>query len=287
MALNSSKFKSPRKKLGIAVLVVALFGAFYFLGTSSYKADSTAAASTTTSGCSRGIIQNVKNNMGILTCPAKGAKLTTTVEKSFPGSNLNAYPNGKDCAGVTLEAIKKDGTFLENEPLVIEKPAAVTLVGPENTSSGSVKWCFTSTKPIQARITVKVKSLPRVQRTFQLNFNPKFKVIDQTDRNAFFYNLPVTFTAQIDPGMVSGLKTSQLVYTYNRRVNVWGRWKAERREIAAALHCTQDGRCTATIYPDNTNTKRVNFGRFNYRFNFVDQNGNSFTKSFSGRLSMP
>jgi hypothetical protein len=87
--------------------------------------------------------------------------------------------------------------------------------------------------------------------------------------------------------MVSSLKESRFVYTYNRRVNKWGRWRAERREISTALRCTDDGRCEATIYPDNTNTKRVDKGRFNYRFEFVDQTGRKFTKSFTGVLKLP
>ncbi|MCL5410423.1 MAG: hypothetical protein M1324_01060 [Patescibacteria group bacterium] len=287
---NSSKklfrSKNPRKTLGMLFVFVALLGAFYFLKISNYKADSTSAASN---NCKRGIVQNVKKNMGTdsESCPARGSRLTAEVEKPFANSNLSAYPNGKDCANVNIEAIRSDGTFLENEPLVIEKPSSVSISGPQNTESGSIKLCFISSRPIQARITIKIKSLPTVQRSFQLNFNPSFSVLDATDRNSFFYNLPVTFMAQIDPSLVNSLKEQKLIYTYNRRVNKWGRWRAERREIATLLTCTDDGRCTATIYPDNTNTKRVDRGKFNYKFEFVDNTGRKLSKSFTGQLRLP
>lgn len=284
---NKKLFQSrnPRRTLGLLVFSVLALGVIYFVGTSSYKADTTTAAAN---NCQRGIVQNVKKNMGINTdCPARGSKLTVEVEKPFPNSNVSAFPDGKSCAYVNIEAIKADGTFLENEPLVIDKPSSVNISGPTTTDSGSIKWCLTTKRPIQARITVKLKSLPQVQRSFQVNFNPQYKLLDITDRNAFYFNLPVDFMAQIDPSTVSGIKSAQLVYTYNRRVNKWGKWKTERREISAPLKCSEDGRCEATIYPDNTNTKRVDRGTFNYRFNIVYNNGTKSTKSFTGRLIIP
>lgn len=286
MAKKKLGSKSPRRNLKLLVVSVFLLGAVYFFGTANYKADATNAPAN---NCKRGIVQNVKKNMGtdLESCPARGSRLIVDVEKPFQNSKLSAYPDGKSCANVNIEAIKSDGTFLQNEPLVIEKPTTVNIIGPQNTESGSIKLCFTTSRPIQARVTVKIKSLPSVQRSFQLNFNPNFRVLDATDRNSFFYNLPVTFTAQIDPSLVGSIKESRLVYTYNRRVNKWGRWRAERREINTALNCTDDGRCTATIYPDNTNTKRVDRGKFNYRFELVDSGGRKFSKSFTGQLKLP
>jgi len=281
---NIFKIRDPRKKFGLLMVVLAVVVTFYFLQSSIYKADTT----TTSSNCKRGIIQNVKKNMGVdESCPARGSKITAEVEKPYQNSKVSAYPDGKSCAYVNVEVIKKDGTYLTNEPLVIQKPTSVNVSGGDSTGSGSIKLCFKSTRPIQARITIKIKSLPSVQKSFQLNFNPKFKILDQTDRNSFFYNLPVTFTAQIDPAILSGLKESQLVYSYNRRVNKWLRWTTERREVGVPLNCANDGSCTATIYPDNTNTSRVNRGSFNYKFTFVDQNGHRFSKSYNARLTMP
>lgn len=283
---NIFKIRNPRRTFGLLVVALVVLGAYGYLQSSTYKADATTVAAA--NNCKRGIVQNVKKNMGIdESCPARGSKLTVEVEKPFPNSNISAFPDGKSCAFVNIEAIRSDGTFLENEPLVIEKPTSVNISGPTNTESGSIKWCLTTTRPIQARVTIKIKSLPSVQRSFQVNFNPQYKLLDLTDRNAFFYNLPVTFIAQINPLTVSGVTTAQLVYTYNRRVNVWGRWKTERREISAPLTCSEDGRCIGTIYPDNTNTKRVNNGKFNYRFNFTYSSGTRSTKSFSGKLTMP
>ncbi|MFA4995677.1 MAG: hypothetical protein WC536_00865 [Patescibacteria group bacterium] len=282
---NIFKIRNPRKTFGLMITTLAVLGTVYYFQSSTYKADET---TTTSSNCKRGIVQNVKKNMGIdESCPARGSRLTVEVEKPFQNSKVSAYPDGKSCAYVNVEAIRKDGTFLTDEPLVIQKPASVDVSGPGTTSDGSIKLCFTSKSPIQARITIKIQSLPSVQRSFQLNFNPKFTILDQTDRNGFFYNLPITFTAQVDPAILPGLKEARLVYSYNRRVNVWGRWKAERREIDVPLSCSSDGSCSATIGTGNTSTKRVNNGTFNYRFTFVDQNGHRFSKSYNGRLTMP
>jgi len=213
--------------------------------------------------------------------------LTTEVDEPYPNSRMQAYPDGKDYARVVFNAINKDGTYATNLPLIITKPSSVELNGLENTSSGSIEWHVTSTRPIRAKITVRLKDYPQIKTSFTVNFRPSTSIKNLTDTNSFLYNLPVTFTAQIDPGMVAGVKEAKLVYSYNRRVNKWGRWVGERRQIEVPLTCSEDGYCYATINTDNTSTKRVDRGRFNYKFVFLDQNGTRFSRSYNGMLKMP
>lgn len=272
---------SPRSTLlflliGLFVLVIA-----FYLFSTKMKADSTTVAPVVQNSCS--LTQRLKSGT-LFNCPARGAHFTVEVEKPFPNSNLSAFPNGKDCASVNLEALKRDGTFLENEPLVIQKPTAVSITGPQTTDSGSWKWCVTTAKPIQARITVKIKSLPSVRATFTVNFNPKFKVQDITDRTSFQYNIPIHFTAQIDPSMVPGLKKKTLSFIYTRRVNKWGMWRNEKRTVNVAMDCSSDGRCSATVGGDNVNSRRIVNGRFTYTYFFTTEGGNNFQQTYNGKL---
>ncbi|MFA4995678.1 MAG: hypothetical protein WC536_00880 [Patescibacteria group bacterium] len=220
--------------------------------------------------------------------PLSNVQLTTEVLKPFPNSQMQAFPNGKDCATVILEAINsKDGTFAQNLPLVIEKPDAVTINGPQTTDTGSVKWCATSTKPMKAKVIVKLKDFPQEKSTFQVNFLPSTKIQDLTDRNSFFFDLPITFSAQIDPVMIHGLKESKLSFNVNKNSSQADGVHDVRESVEINLNCSSSGICTATIPSSNTAADINQNGTFNYSFVFVDQNGSRFSKSFKGTLTIP
>lgn len=221
--------------------------------------------------------------------PLTGTRLTTQVARPFPSSTMQAYPNGKDCALVTMEAIKSDGTFAKDLPLVIEKPTAVTVNGPQTTDIGSVQWCVTSTEPIQARITVKLQDFPRVQSTFQVSFKPNKNIQDITDRNSFFFDIPITFSAQIDPAMVRGLSSANFSFITNKiTLQPDGtRGPTKRDNLTVALNCTKEGICSATVPASSTDIIEDRNSNFTYSYNFIDQNGSKFSKSFNGTLTVP
>ena len=271
---------NPRKALGFLLIGLFAIGFIAYTSTTKMSADSSNTV-TVQNNCS--LTQRIKSGT-LFNCPARGSRLTAEVERPFPNSNLSAFPDGKSCAYVNLEAIKSDGTFLQNEPLVIVKPTAVSVSGPQTTDTGTLKWCFTTTKAMQARIIVKVQSLPQVNTTFTLNFNPKYKIQDLTDRTSFQYNIPITFIAQVDPSIVPGLAKKNLSFTYTRRVNKWGIWRNETRTVNVDMACSEDGRCTAVVGGDNVNSKRIVKGRFNYKYSFTAPGNINFYQSYTGQL---
>ncbi len=272
---------SPRSTLIYLIAGLLVLVAVFYLYATKIKADQSAETPVIQNNCS--LTQRLKSGT-LFNCPARGARFTVDVEKPFPNSNLSAFPNGKDCANVNIEVLKRDGTFLENEPLVIQKPTAVSITGPQTTGTGSFKWCLTTTSPIQAKIIVKIKSLPSVRASFTVNFNPKFKVQDLTDRTSFQYNIPIHFIAQIDPAMVPGLTQKTLSFVYTRRVNKWGMWRNEKREVNVNMDCSSDGRCSALIGGDNVNSKRIVNGTFTYTYFFKVEGGNNFQQTYRGKL---
>ena len=272
---------SPRRTTIYLIIGLFVLVALLYIFSTKMKADSTSAAVPVVNNCS--LTQRLKSG-NLFVCPARGARFDVEVERPFPNSNLSAFPNGKDCANVNIQVLKRDGTFLENEELLIEKPASVNITGPKNTGTGMFKWCVTTTSPIQAKITMKIKSLPTVKKTITVNFNPKFKVQDVTDRNSFQFNIPINFTAQIDPAMVPGLKKKTLSFVYKRRVNKWGMWKNEIRKVDVKMDCTPDGRCSATIGGNNVTTNRIVSGKFTYTYSFTTEGGNSFQQTYNGTL---
>lgn len=220
--------------------------------------------------------------------PLSNVQLTTEVLKPFPNSQIQAFPNGKDCATVILEAINsKDGTFAQNLPLTIEKPDAVTISGPQTTDTGSVKWCVSSTRPMKAKVIVKLKDFPKEKSTFQVNFLPSTKIRDLTDRNTFFFDLPITFSAQIDPAMINGLREANLSFVTNKIFSRIDGIHAQRDILTINLNCTNEGICSATVPASNTKLFQDKNRTFTYSFIFVDQNGSRFSKSFKGTLTVP
>lgn len=217
----------------------------------------------------------------------QGARFDIFVENPFQESTPSAFPNGKDAVFVDVEAIRSDGTFLKDEPLTIEKPLKVNIEGPTDTDGGSFKWKITSTSPIRARIKVKLTRYPNVNRSFYVNFRPNYRITNLTDRNMFIFSTAITFTAQISPSMVDGLKSKRLTYSYIRRYNSWGIWKTRQESKHLDLKCTVDGLCTAKIFPEHTYPNRNVSGDFRYRFEFVDQFGHKFSKSSTGHLRYP
>lgn len=270
---------SPKKMLAFLVVGVIAVAVIAFTQHSTMSADSTSL--TVQNNCS--LTQRIASGQ-LFNCPARGSRLVSEVEQPFPNSNLSAFPDGQSCAYVDLEAIKSDGTFLQNEPLVVVKPTAVNINGTLNTGSGTNKLCFTTSRAMQARVIIKLQNLPQVNTTFTLNFNPKYKIQDATDRQSFLFNEPITFVTQIDPSMVPGLTKKTLSYTYTRRVNVWGIWRNQIRRINKEMTCSDDGRCTAVISGTDVATNRVVNGRFTYTYNFTAQGNRKFYQSYSGQL---
>lgn len=271
---------SSRKVLNFLLVGLFAVGLISYFGVTRFSADA-ATSTAKINNCT--LAARIKSG-NPFSCPALGAKLTASIETPFPSSNLSALPDGQSCAYVNLEALKSDGTFLENEPLVIVKPLAVSIAPLQNTGSGMTKLCFTTKKPIQARIIIKLKNLPKISVTFTLNFNAKYKIQNLTDRQSFQYNIPITFIAQIDPVLVPGLQKKTLSFIYTRRVNKWGMWRNEKRQVDANLDCTEDGRCTAVIGGTDVSTNRIVKGKFTYKFSFIATGNVKFYQTYTGQL---
>lgn len=215
----------------------------------------------------------------------KGAKLDINVENPFGQGTPRAFSDGKDQIFVDVEALDGSGGFLRNEPLVVEKPNAIKILGPQNTDSGSFKWALTSTEPIKAKVTIKLANRPVVKKSFTVNFSPNFSISNQTDKGMFVMDKPVTFTAKVDPSMVRGLGKSYLIYSYRRRFNKWGAWFSRRQQTKIPLLCSSDGYCRATVPSDDTKYSRNKSGEFQYTFLFIDKAGRQFSKTYSGKLN--
>lgn len=199
-----------------------------------------------------------------------------------------AFPDGKSCINVDFEAIGKDGTYLKNEPLLIAKPSSVKIKNSQgeikNTGEGYDSWCVTSTAAVQSQITVKFANYPMTRKTFNINFQVSRNITDQTDRNMFIRQTPITFTAKIDPVTARGLKTAELHFKYRRRYNSWGFWFSRNQDVKLTLNCDDEGYCSTTLYGDHTKTIHNTSGNFSYTFNFVDKNSISFSRTYQGRL---
>jgi len=214
-----------------------------------------------------------------------GIHFTVDVNKPFPNSSMNAFPNGKDSVQVILEAVRPDGTFSENQPLLIEKPNTVTVSGPRNTCGGSFQLFVSSTKPGTAKITVKLANYPQIKTSFNVNFIPKTNIQNQTDTNSFVISQPILFTAQIDPVEARGLKEAKFKFVSVASFFLLGNNK--KSQVTKDLHCTSDGLCSATIDSASTNILLARRRTFTYTFAFVDQKNNKFSKSFTGTLRLP
>jgi len=230
--------------------------------------------------------QTIKNNVSLnLKNNLSGARLQVEVDQPFQQGN-RGFANGTSCIFATVEVITSQGVFLENEPLVIEKPDSITINGPTNSSGGSFRWCITSTQPIQANITVKLANFPRTQTTFNVNFLPTLTISNKTSSSNFIFDQPITFLAQIAPWMVQGLKTAKV--TYNTARCRCGTGACENIVAEENLNCSFNGICSANI-PASFTESDVNSRTqsFNYTFIFEDTNGNKFQQTFAGNLKFP
>lgn len=214
-----------------------------------------------------------------------GIHFTVDVDRPFPNSTMSAFPNGKDSVQVNLEAIRSDGTFSENQPLLIEQPNNVTVSGPRNTGCGSFTLFVSSKKPVNAKIIVKIANYPRVKTSFTVNFRPRTTIINETDTASFVVGQPILFSAQIDPVEARGLKDAKLKFVSIASFFLLGAFT--KSQNVKDLKCTSDGLCSVVIDSASTNILLARRRTFRYTFAFSDQIGNKFTKSFSGTLIIP
>lgn len=231
--------------------------------------------------------------------PLKGSKLETDVDSPYGDRVVAEFPNNRDCIFFSVNAIKKDGGALTGEKMRIDlfngahlrdaSSRAEIDAGNQSTGGGQTRYCLTSSEARKGTVTVKLANYPRTKKKFKVSFKPVGKVANTTDTGTFFGDQAVTFAAEIAPWMTNNIKEAKLVYSYRRRYNSWGRWKNRAETEEKALTCI-DSRCEATIggYKDGpTSLNRVSKGRFTYTFQFTDENGKSFKKSFRGKLKSP
>ncbi len=214
-----------------------------------------------------------------------GIHFTVDVDKPFPSSPMSAFPNGKDTVQVNMEAIRRDGTFSENQPLLIEHPKNVSVSGPRNTCSGSFTLFVSSQKPVRAKIIVKIANYPRVKKSFTVNFKPKTTVTNKTDTNSFIYGQPILFSAQIDPVEARGIKSAKLKFV--SAASFYRLGSVIKSHELIDLKCNQDGLCSAVINSKNTGVELARRRTFSYTFIFSDQIGNKFTKTYRGTFRLP
>lgn len=244
--------------------------------------------------------------------PLTGTTINIEVENPYGVNPVTEYPNGRDCIYVSVDLNKPDGTPLTGVPLTVQKPKYVsvglgdssnTIIG--TTTSGNTviaqdrpKWCFTSSKAVSSgRITIKLTDLPSVQRSFNIAFpNPSSYVIkDKTERQTFVYGSDLNFETDISPWLDNNLRSANLIYTYDRTIRkVVFKWgiprtenRRERRVTTVPLSCSE-GHCSTRVGAGDTQENQTNGGvyrgKFTYKFEFVDEKGTKFSKSFNGTL---
>lgn len=239
------------------------------------------AASTRTVGTSASIANNIFQES------LSGATLDATVSQQYQGSQT-AFPNGKDCVYVNIEAYNANGAMLENQPLVIEKPDPIAINGPTDTQSGSITWCVVSSQPVQATITVKLRNYASIQQTFTVDYTPDFDISDYTSGNSFLYGAPITFQAKIVPAMARGLSSAKLIYTHYSCY--YGGCPTTDGSFTKAiiytvdLSCSSNGVCSATVPASETSAEAVANGFITYTYQFATQTGDNFQEAFSGTL---
>lgn len=221
------------------------------------------------------LIRNIRNTLS-------GTRIDIEVDQPFQQGN-RGFANGESCVFATVEVIAPQGVFLKDEPLVIEKPDAITIDGPTTSDGGSFRWCITSTEPIQANIKVKLANFPQNQTTFRVDFQPTFTINDRTNTSGFFFDQPITFISQIDPWMVQGLKEAKVVVNTER----CGAKICEPISVEQGLNCSFSGICSATIPECVTKNPFATNQTINYSFQFEDTNGNKFQQTNSGSLRIP
>lgn len=221
----------------------------------------------------------------------QNATLQVIVDPSTTSEMPSAFPDGKDCAFMTLEAFRGDGTFLTNEPLLFEKSDSVKIIGPETTDMGSTRWCATSTSPTMQQITVKLKNYPVTQQTINLNFQPNFQITDLTDTNQFLFTRPINFQASISPSMARGLKTAKLTFVYSQGCNCTSGNTACQSVNTVTFEqdmtCSAAGFCNASVPLTQTTVYNNPTGLFYYTYTFTDQLNETFQTTQSGTLGAP
>lgn len=222
------------------------------------------------------LLQEARNTLS-------GTRLDIAVDQPFQQGN-NGFANGHSCFFANVEVIAPQGVFLKDEPLVIEKPDAISVEGPTTSDGGSFRWCITSTQPIQANITVKLANFPQTQTTFLVNFLPTLTITNRTDTASFIFNRPITFTAEIAPWMVQGLKEARLTYDTDN----CGAVVCKPIIVKKGLDCSFSGICSATV-PESVTLSPYDADSqsFVYTFEFEDTNGNKFQQTNNGSLQFP
>ena len=214
-----------------------------------------------------------------------GIRFTTDVDRPFPNSTASAFPNGKDTVQVNLEALRRDGTFSENQPLLIEHPNTVTVSGPRNTGCGSFSLFVSSKKPVRAKIIVKIANYPRIKTSFTVNFRPKTTITNETDTGSFILGQPILFSARIDPIEARGIKSAKLKFI--SRASFYRLGDIVKGHELIDLKCNKDGLCTAVIDPVDIKVELAKKRTFSYTFIFTDQIGNKFSKTYRGTFRLP
>lgn len=214
-----------------------------------------------------------------------GIHFTVDVDKPFPNSTMSAFPNGKDSAQVNIEAIRRDGTFSENQPLLIEHPNTVTVSGPRNTGCGSFSLFVSSNKPVKAKIIVKIANYPRIKTSFTVNFRPKTKITNETDTSSFILGQPILFSAKIDPIEARGIKSAKLKFV--SRASFFNLGSVVKSRDPIDLKCNLDGLCSVVIGSENTGVELAKRRSFSHTFVFQDQIGNKFSKTYRGTFRLP
>lgn len=224
----------------------------------------------------------------------KGAKIEVNVDNPHSGGIPSEFPNNRDCINFTVSAYNSSGSYLANQPLNFTMSSSFVLRNDQgveleesaiNSGPGQSRFCLTALRSTSGSVTVRFNNYPRTKKSFKVSFRPNGKIKDATDKNDFIYDQPITFSAEIAPWMVDNLVTKRVVYTYKRHYkNFWGKSKYRQQSEVVNLSCV-DGQCLGTLSSDRdgpTDDSAVSGGKFKYRFEFVDENGKRFSKTFSG-----
>ena len=220
------------------------------------------------------------------TNPLKTAKITVVIQNPYEEKIPTEFPDGRSFIEAGVNVYKSDGTPLVQEPIIINKPMYVSVIGPATTEDGHFTLKFASDKSQLANIKVKLKNCSTVKTTFKIRFAQDKRIKDISDKNSFLTGTPLTLQAEIKPWMTDHLLQSEVKYIYTRRVNKWGFWVKEKRVVTEEMTCN-DGVCSATFASTNTDKDRNSNQTFSYSFVFKDANGKVFTKSGRGKLIEP
>jgi hypothetical protein len=219
--------------------------------------------------------------------PLRSSRLNLLVQNPYSESISTEFPDGKSYIEVNVSAYKKDSSPLKNEPLVIDKPNAVNVIGPNTTEDGNVQLKFSSVKAQTAHIRVRLKNSANVRSEFKIRFASDNSIRDMSDKNTFVQGAPLTLQLQIKPWMTDHFKVVNARYIYTRRVNKWGFWFNAKRVATEQMQCN-DGICQATLGTDYTSQERNASGSFTYQFMIIDQNGKTtYSKAFKAKLKNP